>query len=150
MTGHNTMYFLTRHAMFVLVSLFAAAMVFQVPLRVWQQAAPFLFLGGLGLLALVLVPGIGREVNGSRRWLSLFVINLQPSELMKMFVILYADDYAVRKLEWICLLYPSEVPDELNRILFVQRRVFFYKPKIVRLSLNFFLYASAPYDQNKT
>ena len=50
-TGNNTMHYLIRHAMFVLISLFAAAMVFQVPVRVWQQAAPFLFLGGLGLLA---------------------------------------------------------------------------------------------------
>ena len=55
-TGNNTMYYLIRHAMFVLVSLFAAAMVFQVPIRVWQPAAPFLLLAGLGLLALVLVP----------------------------------------------------------------------------------------------
>jgi cell division protein FtsW len=48
-------------------------------------------------MAVVLIPGIGREVNGSRRWLSLFVINLQPSELMKLFVVLYAADYTVRK-----------------------------------------------------
>jgi len=45
----------------------------------------------------VLVPGIGREVNGSRRWLSLGVVNLQPSELMKVFAVLYAADYTVRK-----------------------------------------------------
>lgn len=95
--GNNTAYFLTRHALYVLVSLVAAVVVFQVPLRVWQTAAPFLFMFGLALLVLVLVPGIGREVNGSRRWLSLYVINLQPSELMKMCVLLYAADYAVRK-----------------------------------------------------
>jgi len=47
---------------------------------------------------LVADPGIGREVNGSRRWLSLFVINLQPSELMKLFAVLYAADYTVRKV----------------------------------------------------
>jgi len=45
----------------------------------------------------VLVPGIGRSVNGSRRWLSLVVVNLQPSELMKLAVVLYAASYAVRK-----------------------------------------------------
>ena len=49
------------------------------------------------LLVLVLVPGIGRSVNGSRRWLSLVVINLQPSEFMKLAVVLYAASYAVRK-----------------------------------------------------
>jgi cell division protein FtsW len=49
------------------------------------------------LLILVLIPGFGREVNGSRRWLSLYFTNLQPSELMKVFVVLYAADYTVRK-----------------------------------------------------
>ena len=49
-------------------------------------------------LALVLVPGLGRDVNGARRWLPLFVVNLQPSELMKLFVVLYAADFTVRKM----------------------------------------------------
>jgi len=96
-TGGNAAHYLMRHGLFILVSLFAAAMVFQVPMRLWQQAAPFLFMGGLVLLVLVLVPGIGREVNGSRRWLSLYVVNLQPSELMKLCAVLYAADYTVRK-----------------------------------------------------
>ena len=63
----------------------------------WQRLAPWLFLGGAALLVLVLVPGIGKSVNGSRRWLSLFVVNLQPSEFMKLAVVLYAASYAVRK-----------------------------------------------------
>jgi cell division protein FtsW len=50
------------------------------------------------LLVLVLIPGIGREVNGAQRWLSLGPVNLQPSELMKLFAALYAADYTVRKL----------------------------------------------------
>ncbi len=110
MTGNNAMYYLTRHAVFVLISLVAATMVFQVPLRVWQQLAPFLFLGGLGLLALVLIPGIGREVNGSRRWLSLYVINLQPSELVKVAVVLYAADYTVRKAAFMHSLRKGFLP----------------------------------------
>ena len=73
------------------------SLAFQVPLRLWQQAAPYLFVVGLVLLVLVLIPGIGREVNGSRRWISLYFVNLQPSELMKLFVVLYAADYTVRK-----------------------------------------------------
>jgi cell division protein FtsW len=96
-TGNNAAHYLMRHAFFVLVSLVGAGLAFQVPLRIWQQAAPFLFVAGLVLLVLVLVPGIGREVNGSRRWLSLYVVNLQPSELMKVCVLLYAADYTVRK-----------------------------------------------------
>jgi len=110
MTGNNATYYLTRHAIFVLVSLVAATVVFQVPLRVWQQLAPFLFLGGLGLLALVLIPGIGREVNGSRRWLSLYVVNLQPSELVKVAVVLYAADYTVRKAAFMHSLRKGFLP----------------------------------------
>lgn len=96
-TGGNAVHYLMRHGFFILVSLVASVVVFQVPLRIWQQAAPFLFMAGLVLLVLVLIPGIGREVNGSRRWLSLFVVNLQPSELMKLCAVLYAADYTVRK-----------------------------------------------------
>jgi len=45
----------------------------------------------------VLIPGVGKSVNGSKRWLSLYLVNLQPSELMKLAVVLYAASYAVRK-----------------------------------------------------
>jgi cell division protein FtsW len=79
------------------VGLIAGALVFQVPVQLWQTYSPYLFLAGAALLVLVLIPHIGREVNGSRRWLSLFVINLQPSELMKLFAVMYAADYTVRK-----------------------------------------------------
>ncbi|MDP2804756.1 MAG: FtsW/RodA/SpoVE family cell cycle protein, partial [Gallionellaceae bacterium] len=96
-TGYQPNYYLIRHAVFVLIGLFAGIVVFQVPTKTWQNWAPYLFLLGVVLLLLVLIPGIGRAVNGSRRWLSLFVINLQPSELMKFFAVLYAADYAVRK-----------------------------------------------------
>jgi len=96
-TGHRTWYFLARHAMFVAAGLAAAAFAFQVPMRAWQKLAPWLFIAGAVLLVLVLVPGIGRSVNGSRRWLSLAVINVQPSEFMKLAVVLYAASYAVRR-----------------------------------------------------
>ena len=96
-TGQQPMYYLMRHAVFVALSLLLAAFAFQFSLRFWQTAAPYLFLLGAGLLVLVLVPGVGREVNGSQRWLSLYFFNLQPSELMKLFAVLYAADYTVRK-----------------------------------------------------
>jgi cell division protein FtsW len=97
MTGQQPMYYLMRHGVFLALSLFMATIAFQLPTRVWQKAAPFLFLFGAGLLVIVLIPGVGREVNGSQRWLSLFFFNLQPSELMKLFAVLYAADYTVRK-----------------------------------------------------
>ena len=96
-TGHRSWYFLSRHAAFVTVGLVAAFGAFQVPLKAWQSLAPWLFVAGIALLVLVLVPGIGRSVNGSRRWLSLVVVNVQPSEFMKLAVVLYAASYAVRK-----------------------------------------------------
>jgi cell division protein FtsW len=96
-TGYQPAYFLARHALFAMLAVVAGVITFQVPMRVWQQAAPWLFLLGAGLLVLVFVPGVGREVNGSRRWLSLQLITVQPSELMKLLVVLYAADYTVRK-----------------------------------------------------
>jgi len=96
-TGHQSTYFLLRHALFLALAVAGALLVFQVPLRLWQQAAPWLFLFGAGLLVLVLVPGVGREVNGSRRWIPFYFFTLQPSELMKLFAVLYAADYTVRK-----------------------------------------------------
>jgi len=96
--GHQPAYFLVRHGVFLCVALVAAAFAFQVPVKVWQELAPWLFLSGAVLLAVVLIPGIGRDVNGARRWLPLGVANLQPSELMKMFAVLYAADYTVRKM----------------------------------------------------
>jgi cell division protein FtsW len=96
-TGHRAWYFLVRHAMFLVAGLVAAYIAFQVPTKVWQHAAPWLFIGGAALLLLVLIPGIGKSVNGARRWLSLFVVNLQPSEFMKLAVVLYAASYSVRK-----------------------------------------------------
>ena len=96
-TGHQPAYYLVRHALFVAAGLAAALVVFQVPLRLWQRAAPWLALAGAVLLLLVLVPGVGREVNGAKRWISLYFVTFQPSEVMKLFVALYAADYTVRK-----------------------------------------------------
>ncbi len=97
-TGNHPAYYLVRHAVFLTIGLIAAGFAFQVPLASWQQFAPWLFVAGFVLLLLVLVPGVGRDVNGARRWLSLGFVNLQPSELMKLFAALYAADYTVRKM----------------------------------------------------
>ena len=96
-TGHQPTYYLIRHAVYLLISLGAGLVAFQIPTQTWQKMAPYLFLTGMALLALVLVPGVGREVNGSRRWIPLLVANFQPSELMKLFVTMYVADYTMRK-----------------------------------------------------
>jgi len=96
-TGHNAAWYLARHGMVLGVSLALAITVFLVPARWWQRAAPWLFVLGVALLVLVLVPGFGREVNGARRWLDLPAFSLQPSELVKLAAVLYAADYTARK-----------------------------------------------------
>jgi cell division protein FtsW len=98
-TGYQSSYFLFRHSVFLAIGTVAGVIAFQLPMRLWQQAAPWLFLAGFALLLLVLVPHVGRSVNGAQRWIGLGPINLQPSELMKLFVVLYAADYTTRKLD---------------------------------------------------
>ena len=96
-TGYRPWYFLVRHTLFVGVGLLSALIAFQVPVKAWQRIAPWAFVLGLVLLVAVLIPGIGRSVNGARRWLPLAIISIQPSEFVKLAVVLYAASYAVRK-----------------------------------------------------
>ena len=97
MTGYRMHYFLMRHAIYLVLAAITAFIAFQIPSALWQKFAPALFIIGGFLLVIVLIPGIGREVNGSRRWISFGFTTMQPSELMKFFAVLYAADYTVRK-----------------------------------------------------
>jgi cell division protein FtsW len=95
--AHN--YFLTRHALFLGLSFIAGLLAFQVPVQVWEKWAPWLFVLSLMLLILVLIPHIGKGVNGARRWIGVGSFSFQPSELAKFAVLLYAADYMVRKMD---------------------------------------------------
>jgi len=90
-------HYLLRHSAYLGVGILLGALAFRIPMRMWQKYIPYLFIVGVLLLVLVLVPGIGHEVNGSQRWISLYVVNVQPSEYMKFFMVLYAADYVNRK-----------------------------------------------------
>ncbi|MDG5976835.1 cell division protein FtsW [Hydrogenophaga taeniospiralis CCUG 15921] len=92
-------HFVLRHGLFILIGLVASLIVFQVPMQSWERFAPWLFALSLLLLVLVLLPFIGKGVNGARRWFSLGLISFQPSELAKLTVLLYAANYMVRKME---------------------------------------------------
>jgi len=103
-------YFLYRQAGFIAVSIAAAWFAFRIPVAIWQRLAPIMFVGTLLLLILVLIPGVGVSVNGARRWLSLKVFNLQPSEMMKIAVVLYAADFTVRKQQFMHKLTKGFLP----------------------------------------
>jgi len=96
---HNDAYFLIRHAVATAVGLILMAFVARTRVRWWQAAGPYLLLIGIASLFVVLVPGISAHVNGSSRWIKLGVFNLQPSEFMKLFMVVYVAGYLVRKQE---------------------------------------------------
>ena len=107
----NSRYFyLVRHSIVLVIALTGAWITFQFPSEFWRKHAPKLFMFAMFLLVLVLVPGIGKVVNGSRRWISLGFMNLQPSEVMKLAVVLYAADYTVRKAEFMHSIVKGFVP----------------------------------------
>ena len=91
-------HFLLRHALFLLAAGVIGALAFQLPMNVWEKLAPWLFVASLLLLILVLLPSIGKTVNGARRWIAVGSIGFQPSELAKLTVLLYAAGYMVRRM----------------------------------------------------
>jgi len=97
--GYAHTYFLSRHALFLALSLLVGLVAFQVKVETWERLAPWLFVGSLVLLVVVLIPHVGKGVNGARRWIGLGPISFQPSELAKLAVLLYAANYMVRKME---------------------------------------------------
>ncbi len=92
-------HFLTRHVLALALAFVAALVTLQIPMQFWEKYAPWIFVAALGLLIAVLVPFIGKGVNGARRWIPLGILNFQPSELAKLAIALYAAGYMVRKME---------------------------------------------------
>ena len=91
----DSTFYLVRHSIFLVISVAIAYAAFCVPMEVWQSMAPKLILFGIVLLVLVLV--IGREINGAQRWIHLPMLNFQPSEIIKLFAVLYTADYCSRR-----------------------------------------------------
>ncbi|MFN6061525.1 MAG: FtsW/RodA/SpoVE family cell cycle protein, partial [Burkholderiales bacterium] len=91
--------YLARHTFSVFVGFVLALLVFQVPMERWEKAAPWVFIVSIVLLIAVLLPFIGKSVNGARRWISFGGLNFQPSELAKLGTLLYAANYMVRKMD---------------------------------------------------
>jgi cell division protein FtsW len=92
-------YFVYRHAFFIGLACIVGVVAFQIPLDLWEKIAPWLFVVSLLLLIAVLIPQLGRVVNGARRWIPLGFISFQPSEFSKFAMLLYVADYMVRKMD---------------------------------------------------
>ena len=92
-------YFLSRHVMFMAIAVASALVAVQVPVSMWEKLSPWIFVVALLLLVVVLVPFIGKGVNGARRWIPLGIMSFQPSELTKLAIAMYAAGYMVRRMD---------------------------------------------------
>jgi len=92
-------YFLSRQIFFVAVGTVCAFATVQIRIQVWERWAPWIFGLAMLLLVIVLIPHVGKGVNGARRWLPLGILNFQPSELAKLSMAMYAASYMVRKMD---------------------------------------------------
>jgi cell division protein FtsW len=95
----SELHFLVRHSLSIAIGIVAALLALQVPIAVWEKWAPWLFVGALLLLAVVLLPFVSHTKNGARRWIPLGLLNFQPSELAKLVMTMYAASYMVRKMD---------------------------------------------------
>ncbi|MDU9390636.1 putative lipid II flippase FtsW [Pseudomonas sp. zfem002] len=93
----NPLYHMIRHLIYVTLGVGACIVTMMVPIATWQRMGFLMLIGAFGLLVAVLVPGIGREVNGSMRWIGFSFFNVQPSEIAKVFVVVYLAGYLVRR-----------------------------------------------------
>jgi cell division protein FtsW len=92
----NSMHYLYRHSAHVLLGVTLLLLVARTRLEWWEQAGPLLLILGILLLAATLIPGVGATVNGSTRWIRFGFFNLQPSELAKLFTVVYVAGYLIR------------------------------------------------------
>lgn len=121
----NPWYHSQRHLVYLLAGIMAAAVSYSVKTEYWQVTGWWWLFGSLALLILVLIPGIGREVNGSQRWLPLGPFTLQPSEFAKLAVVVYLAGYMVRREhemrhQWMGFLKPMMVLFTTTLLLLIE------------------------------
>lgn len=93
----NTFHYFIRHMIYVAIALVAGGVTLFIPMSVWQRHSGWLLVAAFFILTVVLIPGVGREVNGSRRWIGVGVLNIQPSELAKLFMVVFVAGFLVRR-----------------------------------------------------
>lgn len=95
----NPFHYVIRHGIFIVLGCIAGVFTYQLPSSWWEKTGWLALSASLVLLLVVLLPGIGKEVNGSTRWISFGGLNFQPSELAKLLLVSYLAGYLVRRLE---------------------------------------------------
>ncbi|NKB47164.1 MAG: putative lipid II flippase FtsW [Legionellales bacterium] len=121
----QSFYFLIRQSIHLLAGVIATFIVIRIDTQVWQKLSGWLLLIGVALLVLVLIPGIGRTVNGSTRWIGFGPFSLQVSELVKCWTIMYLAGYIARhrlalRCDWISFLKPLMIVGVIALLLLGQ------------------------------
>lgn len=124
-TYHNPFYFTQRHAFYLVVGLLTTIMAACIPMSFWRMRSGFLLIMSFALLIAVLIPHVGREVNGSMRWIKIGPISIQTSEIAKFGVIVYLAGYLVRRRDevrhrWSGFIKPMFIMGLLVTLLLMQ------------------------------
>ena len=96
---NNSMYYPVKQLLHIVVGVIVAVCVAFIPLKIWEKSSSWLFIAGLALLVVVLIPGVGVRVNGSVRWISISGLRIQVSEIVKFISVVYMAGYVTRHLE---------------------------------------------------
>ncbi len=99
--NYSSNFFLIRHLISLAIAIGVGIWAFKIPSKVWDRYSPVIFGFTVILLIAVLIPGIGKGVNGAKRWIPLGVMNFQPSELMKFAAVIFAASYTVQRQEYL-------------------------------------------------
>ena len=99
--NYSSNFFLIRHIISLVIAIGVGIWVFKIPTKMWDRYSPLIFGFTVLLLIAVLIPGVGKGVNGAKRWIPLGLMNFQPSELMKFAAVIFAASYTVQRQEYL-------------------------------------------------
>jgi cell division protein FtsW len=99
--NYSSNFFLIRHMISLSIAIGVGVWTFKIPTKMWDRYSPLIFGFTVLLLIVVLIPGVGKGVNGAKRWIPLGLMNFQPSELMKFAAIIFAASYTVQSQEYL-------------------------------------------------
>ena len=121
--GNDPFHFVKRHGIFLVICLVLSSFVLQVPMERWQQFNTAFLIFSIVLLVLVLI--VGREINGSQRWLPLGFLNVQPAEIAKLALFTFLAGYLVRRQDevrgqWKGFIKPLAVMGIISLLLLKQ------------------------------